>query len=83
MFIDLNFDDLLRLFQLLMIKDKKLFHLNANIVDFSSFKTFASYLVVSCIWIETHSRVKLFIEVEWDHWDDQENIEIFAEFHHW
>ncbi len=49
MFIDLNFDDLLRLFQLLMIKDKKLFHLNDNIVDFSSFKTFASYLVVSCI----------------------------------
>ncbi len=82
MFIDLSFNDLLRLFQLLTIKDKKLFHLNDNIVDFSSFKTFASYLVVSCIWIKTHSRVKLFIEVEWNHWDDQEDIEILAEFHH-
>ncbi len=35
MFIDLNFDDLLRLFQLLMIKDKKLFHSNDNIINFS------------------------------------------------
>ncbi len=39
--------------------------------------------VVSCIWIETHSWVKVFIEVEWDYWDDEEDIEILAEFHHW
>ncbi len=67
MFIDLSFDDLLRLFQLLMIEDKKLFHLNDNIIDFSSFKTFVNCLVVSCIWIKTHSRMKLFIEVKWNH----------------
>jgi len=49
MFINLSFNDLLHLFQLLMIENKKFFHLNDNIVDFFSFKTFASYLVVSCI----------------------------------
>ncbi len=37
------------IFQLLMIENKKFFHLNDNIIDFSSFKTFASYLVVNCI----------------------------------
>ncbi len=26
--------------------------------------------------------MKILIEVEWSHWDDQENIEILAEFHH-
>ncbi len=83
MFIDLSFDDLLRLFQLLMIKDKKLFYLNDNIVCFSSFKTFMSCFVVSRIWIETHSWVKTLIEVEQSHWDDREDIEILAEFYHW
>ncbi len=83
MFIDLIFSDLLRLFQLLMIKDKKFLHLNDNIVDFSSFKMLMNNLVVSRIWIETHSWVKVFIKVERNHWDDEEDIEIFAEFHHW
>jgi len=46
MLIDLSFDDLLNLFQLLTIEDKKLFHLNDNIVDFSSFKTFTDSFVV-------------------------------------
>ena len=41
-----------------------------------------SDFVVSRIWIETHSRVKIFIEVERDHWDDQEDIEIVTEFYH-
>ncbi len=41
-----------------------------------------NYFIVSCIWIETYSRVKAFIEVERNHWDGQKNIEIFAEFHH-
>jgi len=49
MFIDLIFSDLLRLFQLLTIEDKKFLHLNDNIVDFSSFKTLMSDLVVSRI----------------------------------
>ncbi len=77
MFIDQSFNDLLRLFQLLMIEDKKLFHLNNNIVCFSSFKTFTSSFVVSCIWIETHSWVKTlnhvtqsFTKVDADHLND-------------
>jgi len=49
MFIDLSFNDLLHLFQLLMIEDKKLFHLNDNIICFSSFKTFMNYFVISHI----------------------------------
>ncbi len=49
MFTDLNFDDLLHLFQLLMIEDKKFFYSNDNIIDFSNFKMFISYLVISCI----------------------------------
>ncbi len=83
MFIDLSFNDLLCLFQLLMIENKKLFHLNDNIISFFNFKTFMNCFVVNHIWIETHSWVKVLIEVEWDHWDDQENIEILTEFHHW
>ncbi len=83
MFIDLSFDNLLRLFQLLTIKDKKLFHSNDNIICFSSFKTFMNCFVVSRIWIETHSWVKILIEVEQSHWDDREDIEILAEFYHW
>jgi len=67
MFIDLSFNDQLRLFQLLMIKAQKFFHLNDNIVDFSSFKTFTNCFVVRSIKIETHSRVKSFIEVERNH----------------
>ena len=49
MFIDLNFDDLLHLFQLLMIEDKKFFHLNDNIIDFFSFKMFTNCFIVSHI----------------------------------
>jgi len=49
MFIDLSFNDLLRLFQLLMIKDKKFFHLNDNIICFFSFKTFISSFIISRI----------------------------------
>jgi len=49
MFIDLSFNDLLHFFQLLMIEDKKFFHSNDNIIDFFSFKTFASCFIVSCI----------------------------------
>ncbi len=41
-----------------------------------------SCFIVSRIWIETHSKMKFFIEVEENHWSDQENIEIVAEFHH-
>jgi len=67
MFIDLSFNDLLRLFQLLMIENKKFFHLNCNIICFSSFKMFTSCFVVSHIQIKTHSRVKTFIEVEQSH----------------
>jgi len=67
MFIDLSFDDLLHLFQLLIIENKKFFHLNNNIICFSSFKTFTSYFIVNCIEIETHSRVKTFIKVERSH----------------
>ncbi len=47
MFIDLSFNDLLQLFQLLMIEDKKFFHLNDNIVDFSSFKMFINCFIVN------------------------------------
>ena len=83
MFIDLSFDDLLHLFQLLMIEDKKFFHSNDNIICFSSFKTFMNSFVVSRIWIETYSWVKILIEVERSHWDDWEDIEILAEFYHW
>ncbi len=82
MFIDLSFNDLLRLFQLLMIEVKKLFHLNDNIINLSNFKTFMSHFVVSRIWIETHSRMKSFIEVERNHWSDWKDIEILAEFYH-
>jgi len=49
MFINLSFNDLLYLFQLLMIEDKKLFHLNDNIIDFSNFKMFMNYFVINCI----------------------------------
>ncbi len=49
MFIDLSFNDLLDLFQLLMIKDKKFFHSNDNIISFSSFKTFISDFIVNYI----------------------------------
>ncbi len=70
MFIDLNFDDLLHLFQLLMIEDKKFFHLNDNIIDFFSFKMFTNCFIVSHIWIEIYLRMKFLIEVKWNHWDD-------------
>ncbi len=82
MFIDLSFNDLLRLFQLLMIEDKKLFHLNDNIICFFSFKMFKSNFVVSYIWIEIHSWVKTLIKVEQSHWDDRKDIEILVEFYH-
>jgi len=49
MFIDLSFNDLLRLFQLLMIENKKLFHSNDNIICFSSFKMLMISFVVSHI----------------------------------
>jgi len=49
MFIDLRFDDLLSLFQLLMIENKKFFHFDNNIVDFSSFKMFTSDFIISRI----------------------------------
>ncbi len=41
-----------------------------------------SCFIVSCIWIETYSRMKFFIKVEESHWSDQEDIEIVAEFYH-
>jgi len=49
MFIDLSFNDLFSLFQLLTIEDKKFFHFDDNIVDFSSLKTFTSDFVISRI----------------------------------
>ncbi len=41
-----------------------------------------SHFVVSRIWIETHLKMKFFIEVEENHWSDREDIEIVAEFYH-
>ncbi len=41
-----------------------------------------SCFIVSCVWIKTYSWVKILIEVEWSHWDNWEDIEILAEFHH-
>ncbi len=49
MFINLSFNDLFNLFQLLMIKDKKFFHFDDNIVDFFSFKMFMNNFIVNCI----------------------------------
>ncbi len=83
MLVHLSFSDLLDLFQLLMIKDKKFAHLNDNVIDLSSLNTLTNHFIISCIWIETHSRVKVFIEVERNHQDSWECIEIITEFHHW
>ncbi len=41
-----------------------------------------NHFVVNHIWIETHSKVKFFIEVKENHWNNQEDIEIVAEFYH-
>jgi len=49
MLVHLSFDDLLDLFQLLMIEDKKFAHSNDNVIDLSSFNTLMSYFVISCI----------------------------------
>ncbi len=83
MLVHLSFSDLLDLFQLLMIKDKKFAYLNDNVINLFSFNTLTSCFVISRIWIETHLRVKVFIEVERNHQDSRECIEIITEFHHW
>ncbi len=49
MLIHLNFSDLLDLFQLLMIKDKKFAHLNDNVIDLSSLNTLMSCFIINCI----------------------------------
>jgi len=49
MLIHLSFNDLLDLFQLLIIEDKKFAHLNDNVIDLSSFNTLMSHFVISCI----------------------------------
>jgi len=49
MLVHLSFNDLLDLFQLLMIEDKKFAHLNDNVIDLSSFNTLTSHFVISRI----------------------------------
>jgi len=49
MFINLKFNDFFKFFQLLMIKNKKFFYFDDNIIDFSNFKSFISNLVINCI----------------------------------
>ncbi len=49
MLVHLSFNDLLDLFQLLMIKDKKFTHSNDNVIDLSNFNTLMSHFVISCI----------------------------------
>ncbi len=66
-----------------MIEDKKFAHLSDNVIDLSSFNTLMSRFVISRIWIKTHSKMKVFIEVERDHQDSRECIEIITKFHHW
>ncbi len=66
-----------------MIENKKFIHSSDNVIDLSNFNILMSSFIISCIWIETHSRVKIFIEVEKNHQDNQECIEIITEFHHW
>jgi len=83
MLVYLSFNDLLDLFQLLMIEDKKFAHSSDNVIDLSSLNMLTSHFIISRIWIETHSRVKVFIEVERNYWDSRECIEIVTEFHHW
>jgi len=49
MLVHLSFDDLLDLFQLLMIKDKKFAHSSDNVIDLSSFNTLMNHFVISRI----------------------------------
>ncbi len=49
MLVHLSFNDLLDLFQLLMIEDKKFAHSSDNVIDLSSFNTLMSRFVISCI----------------------------------
>ncbi len=49
MLVHLNFNDLLDLFQLLMIENKKFAHSNDNIIDLSNFNTLTSHFIISCI----------------------------------
>ncbi len=49
MLVHLSFDNLLDLFQLLMIEDKKFAHSNDNVIDLSSLNTLTSRFVISRI----------------------------------
>jgi len=49
MLVHLSFNDLLNLFQLLMIKDKKFAHSNDNVINLSSLNTLMSCFVISRI----------------------------------
>jgi len=49
MLVHLSFNDLLDLFQLLMIEDKKFAHLNDNVIDLSSLNMLTSHFVISRI----------------------------------
>jgi len=49
MLVYLSFSDLLDLFQLLMIEDKKFAHSSDNVIDLSSFNTLMSRFVISRI----------------------------------
>ncbi len=49
MLVHLNFNDLLDLFQLLMIENKKFAHSNNNIIDLFNFNTLTSHFIINCI----------------------------------
>jgi len=49
MLVHLSFSDLLDLFQLLMIEDKKLAYSNDNVIDLSNFNTLMSHFIISRI----------------------------------
>jgi len=49
MLVHLSFSDLLDLFQLLMIEDKKLTHSSDNVINLSSFNTLTSRFIISRI----------------------------------
>ncbi len=49
MLVHLSFNDLLDLFQLLMIEDKKFTHLSDNVINLSNFNTLMSHFVINHI----------------------------------
>ncbi len=49
MLVYLSFSDLLDLFQLLMIEDKKFAHSSDNVIDLSSLNTLTSHFIISRI----------------------------------